>query len=436
MKGVILTYVLTYGGAAASFIRPFVGLLIYVGFAVLKPQGVWGWTLGDGNYDRIVALALLVGWALHGFGNWSFGRARGIVMVLVAYWSWALIGAFMAPDQELAFRFVENLFKTVLPFVVGMTLFRDVRELKLLAWAIVISQGYVAYEMNMSYLGGFNELKDAGYAGMDNNSVAIAMVTAVGVGFFLGLHSPRWWQKLTAFGFTALLVHAILFSFSRGAMVALVITGAVAFCIMPKKPKHYLVLALGVALALRLAGPEVQKRFSTSLADYEERDESAQSRLELWAVCFDAMCKRPIFGIGPDNFPGIVHEYGWPEGKEAHTLWLQIGAELGFPGLGFLLLFYVLTIWRLWPLTRERRWVPDPWIRPLARMVVSGLIGFAVAAQFVSLEGLELPYYVALVGAGVLKLCSVSPPANGYVAPPASARIPLTPSSPVRYATS
>jgi hypothetical protein len=39
-------------------------------------------------------------------------------------------------------------------------------------------------------------------------------------------------------------------------------------------------------------------------------------------------------------------------------------------------------------------------------MVIASLAGFAVAAQFVSLEGLEVPYYIVLIGAGALKLAS------------------------------
>ena len=43
-------------------------------------------------------------------------------------------------------------------------------------------------------------------------------------------------------------------------------------------------------------------------------------------------------------------------------------------------------------------------------MVVASLCGFAVSAQFVSLKSLESPYYVALVGAGVLMLSDRSLP--------------------------
>ena len=40
MKGLIFTYLLTYGGAAVSLFRPFTGLLIYVCFAIIKPDAL------------------------------------------------------------------------------------------------------------------------------------------------------------------------------------------------------------------------------------------------------------------------------------------------------------------------------------------------------------------------------------------------------------
>ena len=62
-------------------------------------------------------------------------------------------------------------------------------------------------------------------------------------------------------------------------------------------------------------------------------------------------------------------------------------------------------------MTRATYPAADPWFRDVARMVIASLTGFAVSAQFVSLVGLEAPYYVALLGAGALKLASVPAPA-------------------------
>jgi hypothetical protein len=41
-------------------------------------------------------------------------------------------------------------------------------------------------------------------------------------------------------------------------------------------------------------------------------------------------------------------------------------------------------------------------------MTIAALAGFMLSAQFVSLEGLELPSYITMIGAGTLKLTSVS----------------------------
>src|SRR5262249_48091813 len=102
--------------------------------------------------------------------------------------------------------------------------------------------------------------------------------------------------------------------------------------------------------------------------------------------------------------------YGFPLGKHAHTLWLTIGAEFGLPGLALLVAFYGLTVVRVWPMARDRLPVPHPWLNDAARMVICALGGFVVSAMFVSLTGLETPYYVALIGIGALKLASTAAP--------------------------
>jgi hypothetical protein len=53
-------------------------------------------------------------------------------------------------------------------------------------------------------------------------------------------------------------------------------------------------------------------------------------------------------------------------------------------------------------------------------MVIASLTGFAVAAQFVSLDRLETPYYIAIIGAALLKLSSTQADRPGPSAPPAA----------------
>jgi hypothetical protein len=108
-----------------------------------------------------------------------------------------------------------------------------------------------------------------------------------------------------------------------------------------------------------------------------------------------------------ENWGNVAPQYGWDRGKEVHNTWAQLGAELGFPGLLSILGFYLIGCWKLFPLTREHTPVADPWLRYFARMVIASLAGFFVSAAAVTVEGVELPYYVMVLGAGTLKLYSL-----------------------------
>ena len=408
--GKYLTFLMAYGGAFISVFYPFIGLLIYVGFAILAPESLWFWEFpgAGGGFSFIVAIALLVGWAFQSFGSWQFGKAAPTVLSIVFFMLWTTASWPLASNQDVAKTFVISLFKIVLPFLVGITLIKDVNQLKQLAWVMVCSQGYVAFELNLTYVRtGINRVWLEGFNGMDNNSVAIGMVTGVGLAFFLGLGAKNLFAKAIAFGSALMMAHIVLLSFSRGGMVALILTGAVGFFITPRKPIHYAFLAASVLVILALSGQEVRQRFISVFNDKEERDKSAESRLDLWRANFDVMMQHPLFGIGPHHWPELAEEYGFTKGKEGHSLWFQTGAELGIPGLAALLAFYIVVIFRLWPYHSEHSLVPDPFYRDIARMVIAALIGFSVAAQFVSITFLEIPYYVVLLGAGALKLLTV-----------------------------
>lgn len=431
MKGLLFTFALTYGGAVMSLFRPFYGLLIYVCFAIVRPAAMWHWSLPPGgNYSRVIAIALLVGWAINGFGNWRFGKGKPFVALFGLYLGWALLSTLLvAPFPEKGFAFLEAMLKVFLPFVVGVTLIESIQQIRQLAWVIAGSVSYKALELNRSFYGGFNQLQQYGFGGMDNNCVAIELVAAIGFMFFFFFTAPKWWQKAIAAGSCALLVNAIMFSNSRGGMLSLIVTGVVASILIPKRPYHFAILTIGALVALRLAGPATLERFYTTFADKEERDASAESRLDLWKNCVELAVENPILGVGPKHFGHYAGvRFDWPYGKQAHSLWFQGMAELGFPGIGFLVLFYLVCMWRLWPLTRESYPVVDPALRDMARACIAALCGFMVSSQFVTLEGLELPYYVVLIAAGILKVAAQ--PYAVSLPHPTAARQPAEPTEP------
>lgn len=413
--GLFFTLLMTYGGAVIGLVRPYYGFLIYVCFSIIRPDALWHWSVPQGNYSKIIAIAFLLGWALNGFGNWNFGAARRPALSLLAFLGWAAVSTAFCQFPEVGLRFLENMSKIIIPCLAALTLIRTRRDLYLLTWTIVGSMGYLAFDLNMSYYDGFNRLQEVGFGGMDNNSLTIGLVTGVGFSFFLGLSESIWWRRYLAFAASALMTHAVFFSFSRGGMLGLIFVGVATAIVIPKTRANLSFLTLGTILAFAMAGPQVWERFSSitnnSLTGAEATESSAESRLYLWEICSRMVAENPIFGKGPDHFPLLVQNYqiSWaeraffPEGKEAHTLWLQIAAEMGIPELAFLAGYYLLTLKAIWPLVRHDNFDSQGLTEgATARMVWAALVGFFLSAQFVSLEGLELPYYITLVGLGTL----------------------------------
>lgn len=348
---------------------------------------------------------MLIGWAIRGFGSWKLGRGGPIVVLLLLYWGWVTLGASLAVDKELAWGFVDYLSKIVLPFLVGVSVINSVEKLEGLAWTIVLSLGYVAFDFNQSYLSGFNRLYWVGFFGGDNNCAAIGLVSGIWLAFFAGIDCQSRWGKLAGLSSAFLITHAIFFSFSRGGMLGLFVSAIVAFWIMQKTPKHWIMAGFALVIGSYMAGPEVREEFQTVFADKDDRDESANSRTKNWKQCLELIAEEPIFGVGPDHYP-IVNKERWGEGFEAHTLWLQLGAELGLPGVLLLMAFYGVCWVRLFSYCRGRAPPPDPRMRYIAQGIMASLIGFGVSSQFVSLEQLEIPYYLVMMGVIVLKLDS------------------------------
>jgi putative inorganic carbon (hco3(-)) transporter len=404
MFGAIAVILLTGVGSLVALFRPYYGLLVYIGFSVLKPEAIWGHALPGFAYSRCVAIALLLGWLLAGCGSWQLGKAGRIVAAFIALWSWGFLSTLQTPYGSPSWVFPEAFAKILLPFLVGVTTIKSTSEVRQVIWVILLAQGYVAYEFNVSYFTGYNTLQKRGFAGMDNNTESVALVCCFGIAFFMSLYAGRWWHRLTALVCAVLMGHAILFSFSRGGLLALIVTGAVCFLLMPKKLSYCVVFALAVLVGVRLAGKEVTDRFVTAFAAPEERDESANMRIQQFAACQQGIRDYPLLGVGPYRWPEVSAHYGAPMNQEAHNTWMQFAAELGIPGFLLVFMFYGLAIAYLLPLLRKPPPAADPWPGYLARMIISGLVGFAVAACFVTLNGLETPYYLVMVAAVLCKL--------------------------------
>jgi O-antigen ligase len=321
---------------------------------------------------------------------------------LLGFFSWFVLSTLVTPFEDVAWHHTEQTAKIVLPCLVGATLIDSRQRLRQLAWVITLSTGFWAFRENERYLARAIEEVD--------NQFAHTFAIGAGIALMLGFSEQRTSRRLVAFACSGLMVHAVMFHMSRGAMIGVAVVGLVAFWLIPKTPDVIRWLAAACVAGVIMAGPSIRTEFLTIFADEETRDDSAQSRLDLWSAMWDVAVQNPLVGVGPQGWPKVAHQHGFPVGKQGHGLWVQALAETGFPGGLMYFAFFACCIYSLWKYLRLPADAIDPELQLYAIMVIASLSGWIIEAQFGSFYGIELPYYLVMLGIGVLRLSTQHQP--------------------------
>ena len=148
------------------------------------------------------------------------------------------------------------------------------------------------------------------------------------------------------------------------------------------------------------------ERMKTIVPDSEQREESAQGRIEAWTMLTNLALDRPVVGGGFNPYNAEVWGQYFPnyfKVRSAHSIYFSVLGEQGFVGLGLFLLLWFLT-WiyarRLASETagRER----EDWAHSLAVLSQASLIAYLVGGAFLDLAYWDGPYYV-LAALGVAR---------------------------------
>ena len=405
MKQVLFMTVVTMIGTLGAFTRgPICGIAVYYFFAVLRPQFIWQWSLPEGvQWSLYVASAsiasVLLGGNSSGHAPRRWSASHGAALLFAAWVTLSYVNAF---DKNAGFVVFVDYTKIFLMFFVASVAIRLVAHLWVIMLITAISIAYISYEVNVQYFtSGSNWIQRNGYGGLDNNGAGLMLAMGVPLCFFAweGIrHRLRW-------VFLALIlpiVHAVLMTYSRGAMLSLLV--AWPLVVLRSRFRGQIILAsvaFGLLALPTLAGPEIQARFFS--LQNNEVDESANFRRRNWAAAFKIACHYPILGVGVRNANLFAHQYGADgEGWTIHSQYLQIAADCGFVGLGLYMTVFSCVVGSIWGARRAARREPGPdadRVRAIASGVECSLLIFCFGAIFLSLEVFELPYLLLLIGA-------------------------------------
>jgi O-antigen ligase len=323
---------------------PLLGLLGYIAHYVIGPEGQW-WAAPlqpyGIRYSFILALMAAVGIALHfkklryGVSFWTFHEKLLLAFVGLLW----LLRAISEPTE--AYTVVDHpslkLTKVAIFCLMLTHVVTDGKTLKALLWTLTLSTFMLGIEAYMAPRWMFDGGRLEGIGGVDFNEANVLPAFIGGVLPLIGILflQSRWLGKLISLGAGVFSVNAIVLARSRGAMIGIA-AGVLASVLFAPKGYRMKILA-GLLVAgiggLYLTDQAFLSRVATIDRSDEQRDRSAQSRLEIWALSLQMLSDHP-FGVGPGNFGQYAGRYNvLYQGRDAHNTFVRCFAELGVPGL-------------------------------------------------------------------------------------------------------
>lgn len=413
MKQLVFMIASTIAGTLGVYtVSPILGVFVYYMFAVLRPQYMWKWSLPEGiTWSYFVALAT-IGAAImgsrksgnsDGYGEQAQRPSEAMLRVhwcMLCFALWIGVTVLMARNMEAAYPWFEEYAKIFVMYFVSAGLVCKVRHVWALFLMTALVLAYIAYEVNYLYLVNHRlNIYSDGYGGLDNNGAGLMLAMGMPLCWFCFEGVDRWWR----WGFLVLIpviVHAVLMTFSRGAMLSLCV-GCIVLGLRSRRRGQLAIVLIVflVGLIPVMAGPEISARFLT-IRD-NDVDDSANSRRQSWAAAFKIAADNPVFGVGVRNANLLSQRYGADvEGRTIHSQYLQIAADNGFVGLSLYLGVFAVAWLRLRDCRRSLGELPENVGRRVAAMaggLEGALVVFGFGSAFLSLEVFELPYLVLLL---------------------------------------
>jgi probable O-glycosylation ligase (exosortase A-associated) len=390
LRGLILLVVFV-ASLPVCFIRPFYGILLWTIVAFLNPQSfLWG-NAGVFPWAMAVAIPTLAGFVVFNRDTRTLSSAKTILIVCLWIWftitsvvsNYAPLFAHHSLDTWEKWRLVS---KVLLMAVVTAAITNSFERLRILMLTIAGCFGvFVAktFPFILATGGNFRLYGPENSMIGDNNDFGLALNMTLPLFFFLALSERKVWVK-RMFGCLFLMtIPAVFFTYSRGALVGLVVVGALMFLQVRQRFFLIPVVALAAMMAVLFAPDNWKKRMDLTSSDVV--DASAEERLNAWQFSWNLAMEYPITGGGFATFtPDLFARYA-PVANDihgAHSVYFGLLAEHGFVGLILYLILVASCFLTTFRIIREARARGDITVVHYANMLRFSLVGFLSSGFF------------------------------------------------------
>ena len=251
----------------------------------------------------------------------------------------------------------------------------------------------------------------------ETNRFAQVMLMLVPLGIFRVIAERSLALRILAGLMTVAITLGVVLSFSRGGAVGLAALLAALVVLRLVRIRYVLVMLLVLGIILT-AFPHYADRITSLLpvggeGSAAEVDNSLLSRVTETLAAGLVIVDHPIIGVGPGMFPVYYEQYAQVVGilirndaeRQAHNLYLGLGAEIGIPGLIVFLIIGFLTI-RMLLAARRASIVRRPDLERLTTPFLLSLMTYYVTGLFLHLSFGRF-YWLMLAVAGAAAIITL-----------------------------
>lgn len=397
MRGLVLFLIFVSLFPFIFFSSPFIGVLMWYWISLMNPQkAIWNSAFAAIPYALVIALATLVSWLLSQREPRVPPASKTTVLIVMLMLWISVTSVFGTGPPDQIWEKWQLGEKMLLMTIVAYTLTTTHARLDQLIAVCVLSVAFYGVKgglVSLLLTGGTSRIygPDGTMIG-DNNDLGVALTMILPLLFYLRERYRQPWFKWPLLAVIGLTFLGDVFTYSRGALVALCAMGAMLWWRSRQKIWTAILIALAVLGVWSYAPPSWFSRMDT--IETYQTDGSAENRLYMWQLAWDMAEKRPITGAGFQwSFdPNSVNRQLWDSGlppltvpKAPHSIWFEMLGEHGFVGLGIFIALLVSTAVDTRWLTRHSRADPDLlWANNLGRMVQASLVGYCAGGTFVT----------------------------------------------------
>jgi probable O-glycosylation ligase (exosortase A-associated) len=394
---------IVFAALPVAFARPWIGVLVWSWLGLMNPHRLtWGFSYTM-PFALMVAVATLAG-LVFTKDRRPLPRTRELYL-LIALWALFVLSTLGALYPDDAWVQLDKVSKILLMTFVGLMLLQDEHKLRGLIWVIAMSVGFFGLKGGIWALrtGGTEQVLGPPDSFIEGNTeIGLALNMVLPLLIFLRREESRWWLRSLLTAMVAFSAVAIVFTYSRGAVVGLAVV--LVMLVLKSRARFMVAVLLAVAILLgqSFAPPKWFGRMET-MQTYEQ-DRSAMGRINAWYVAYRIALDHPLLGAGFRPFTIETHLRYLPStpasGLDAHSIFFQVLGEHGFTGLALYVALIVSILLTLRSVMRSARGDPSgkkKWMESCAQMLEASLVAYVVSGLFLSQSYFDLFYYLVAI---------------------------------------